>query len=97
MSDSIASRHGAQLARPVAGRGRSSRQSFAILLVMAHQNESNTSDMGSSFREDPYGTSLLFDSFAACRLSSGPQPGRGLSCGSERSKTTAFFMEAARL
>lgn len=36
---------------------------FAILLLMAHQNESNTSDMGSSFREDPYGTSLLFDSY----------------------------------
>jgi hypothetical protein len=37
---------------------------FAILLLMAHQNESNTSDMGSSLREDPYGTSLLFDSYA---------------------------------
>src|SRR6267142_1571486 len=37
---------------------------FAILLVMAHQNQSNTSDMGSSLREDPYGTSLLFDSYA---------------------------------
>ena len=36
---------------------------FAILLLMAHQNESNTSDMGSSLREDPYGTSLLFDSY----------------------------------
>jgi hypothetical protein len=37
---------------------------FAILLLMAHQNESNTSDMGSSLREDPYGTRLLFDSYA---------------------------------
>jgi hypothetical protein len=37
---------------------------FAVLLVMAHQNESNTSDAGSSFREDPYGASLLFDSYA---------------------------------
>src|ERR1700719_313301 len=36
---------------------------FAILLMMAHQNQSNTSDMGSSLREDPYGTSLLFDSY----------------------------------
>ncbi|HEV2699119.1 MAG TPA: DUF4350 domain-containing protein, partial [Terriglobales bacterium] len=36
---------------------------FTILLLMAHQNQSNTSDMGSSLREDPYGTSLLFDSF----------------------------------
>jgi len=36
---------------------------FATLLLMAHQNESKASDMGSSLREDPYGTSLLFDSF----------------------------------
>jgi hypothetical protein len=36
---------------------------FAILLLMARQNQSNTSDMGSSLREDPYGTSLLFDSY----------------------------------
>ena len=36
---------------------------FVILLLMAHQNQSNTSDMGSSLREDPYGTSLLFDSY----------------------------------
>ncbi len=37
---------------------------FAILLLMAHQNQSNTTDMGSSLREDPYGTSVLFDSYA---------------------------------
>jgi hypothetical protein len=36
---------------------------FMTLLLMAHQNQSNTSDMGSSLREDPYGTSLLFDSY----------------------------------
>jgi len=36
---------------------------FATLLLMARQNQSNISDMGSSFREDPYGTSLLFDSY----------------------------------
>lgn len=36
---------------------------FLILLIMARQNESNTSDMGSSLRLDPYGTSLLFDSY----------------------------------
>ena len=36
---------------------------FVILLLMAHQNQSNTSDMGSSLRQDPYGTSLLFDSY----------------------------------
>jgi hypothetical protein len=36
---------------------------FAILLLMARENQSNTSDLGSSLREDPYGTSLLFDSY----------------------------------
>ena len=36
---------------------------FAVLLVMAHQNESKTSDMGSSLRQDPYGASLLFDTY----------------------------------
>src|SRR6266700_1892872 len=36
---------------------------FAILLLMARQNQSNTSDMGSSVREDPYGASLLFESY----------------------------------
>ncbi len=35
---------------------------FAIVLLMAYQNQSNTSDIGSSLREDPYGSSLLFDS-----------------------------------
>ena len=48
---------------------------FAILLVMAHQNESNTSDMGSSLREDPYGTSLLFDSYAARGVPGKARPG----------------------
>jgi len=32
---------------------------FAILLLMAHQNQSTTSDMGSSLREDPYGTAVV--------------------------------------
>ena len=36
---------------------------FGILLLMAHLNQSKTSDEGSSFRQDPYGTSLLFDSY----------------------------------
>ena len=36
---------------------------FAILLVMARQNQSKAGDQGSSFRQDPYGTSLLFDSY----------------------------------
>lgn len=65
---------------------------FAILLVMAHQNESNTSDMGSSLREDPYGTSLLFDSYR----SAGYQVNRGQDEDSladqDASRTTAFFI-----
>ncbi len=36
---------------------------FGVLLLMARENESKTSDMASSLREDPYGTSLLFDSY----------------------------------
>ena len=36
---------------------------FAALLLMAHRNQSNASDMGSSLREDPYGTSLLFEAY----------------------------------
>ena len=36
---------------------------FAILLLMAQRNQSNASDMGSSLREDPYGTSLLFEAY----------------------------------
>jgi len=36
---------------------------FGVLLLMAHLNQSKTSDDASSFRQDPYGTSLLFDSY----------------------------------
>src|SRR5882724_2223321 len=65
---------------------------FAILLLMAHQNESKTSDMGSSLREDPYGTSLLFDSYGRA----GYQVKRGQEEDSladqDASKTTAFFI-----
>jgi hypothetical protein len=65
---------------------------FAILLVMAHQNESKTSDMGSSLREDPYGTSLLFDSYGRA----GYQVKRGQDEDSlsdqDASTTTAFFI-----
>src|SRR5208282_705620 len=65
---------------------------FAILLLMAHQNESKTSDMGSSLREDPYGTSLLFDSYRRA----GYEVKRGReeeSLGDQdASRTTAFFI-----
>ena len=65
---------------------------FTILLLMAHQNESETSDMGSSLREDPYGASLLFDSYARA----GYQVRRGQDEDSfsdqDASRTTAFFI-----
>jgi hypothetical protein len=65
---------------------------FAILLLMAHQNESKTSDMGSSLREDPYGASILFDSYR----SAGYQVKRGEDEDSlsdqDAAGTTAFFI-----
>ena len=65
---------------------------FAILLLMARQNQSNTSDMGSSLREDPYGTSLLFDSYGRAEY----QVKRGQdedSLSDENAlSTTAFFI-----
>lgn len=65
---------------------------FAILLLMAHQNEANSSDMGSSLREDPYGTSLVFDSYArAGYLVKRGQEEDSLS-DEDASNTTAFFI-----
>ena len=65
---------------------------FSVLLLMAHQNQANTSDMGSSLRQDPYGTSLLFDSYARA----GYQVERGEDQDSladqNASRTTAFFI-----
>jgi|SRR5690242_5280594 uncharacterized protein DUF4350 len=65
---------------------------FAVLLLMAHQNQSNTSDMGSSLRQDPYGTSLLFDSYQRA----GYQVERGQDEDSlsdqNASSTAAFFV-----
>ena len=65
---------------------------FLTLLLMAHQNQSNTSDMGSTLREDPYGASLLFDSYRRA----GYQVRRGQDEDSlsdqDASKTTAFFI-----
>lgn len=65
---------------------------FATLLLMAHQNESKTSEMGSSLREDPYGTSLLFDSYRRA----GYQVKRGQNVDSlsdlDASRTTTFFI-----
>ncbi len=65
---------------------------FAILLVMAHQNESKTSDMGSSLREDPYGASLLFDSYARAGYRVMRSQDEDSLSDQDASRTTAFFI-----
>jgi hypothetical protein len=65
---------------------------FAILLLMAHQNESHTSDMGSSLREDPYGTSLLFDSYARAGYQVKRSQDEDSLSDQNASNTTAFFI-----
>ena len=65
---------------------------FAILLAMAHQNQSNTSDMGSSLREDPYGTSLLFDSYARASYQVNRSQDEDTLTDQNAGKTTAFFI-----
>ncbi len=65
---------------------------FAVLLLMAHQNQSNTSDMGSSLREDPYGTSLLFDSYARAGYRVDRSQDEDSLADQDASKTTAFFI-----
>lgn len=65
---------------------------FAILLLMAHQNQSKTSDMGSSFREDPYGTSLLFDSYGRAGYQVKRSQDEDTLSDQDAPKTTAFFV-----
>jgi hypothetical protein len=65
---------------------------FAILLLMAHQNQSNTSDMGSSLREDPYGTSLLFDSYARAGYQMKRSQDEDSLSDQNAGRTTAFFI-----
>lgn len=65
---------------------------FGILLLMAHQNESNTTDMGSSLREDPYGTSLLFDSYARAGYRVKRSQDADSLADQDASNTTAFFI-----
>jgi hypothetical protein len=65
---------------------------FAILLLMAHQNESKTSDMGSSLREDPYGTSLLFDSYQRAGYEVKRSQDQDSLSEQNALKTTAFFV-----
>ena len=65
---------------------------FAILLLMAHQNQSNTSDMGSSLREDPYGTSLLFDSYGRAGYQVKRSQDEDSLSDQNAARTTAFFI-----
>ena len=65
---------------------------FAILLLMAHQNQSNTSDMGSSLREDPYGSSMLFDSYARAGYQVRRSQDEDSLSDQDASRTTAFFI-----
>src|SRR5712691_8225017 len=65
---------------------------FAILLLMAHQNQSTTSDMGSSLREDPYGTSLLFDSYGRAGYQVKRSQDEDSLSDQNASRTTAFFI-----
>jgi len=65
---------------------------FAILLLMAHQNQSKTSDMGSSLREDPYGTSLLFDSYRRAGYQVKRSQDEDSLSDQNAQSTTAFFI-----
>ena len=65
---------------------------FAILLLMAHQNQSNTTDMGSSLREDPYGTSLLFDSYMRAGYLVKRSQDEDSLADQDAAKTAAFFI-----
>jgi hypothetical protein len=65
---------------------------FAVLLLMAHQNQSNTSDMGSSLRQDPYGTSLLFDSYKRAGYQVERSQDEKTLSDRNASLTTAFFI-----
>lgn len=65
---------------------------FAILLLMAHQNETNTSDMGSSLRQDPYGTSLIFDAYERAGYRVARSEDEDSLDDENPSRTTAFFI-----
>ena len=65
---------------------------FSVLLLIAHQNQANTSDMGSSLRQDPYGTSLLFDSYERAGYHVERSEDQDSLSDQNASRTTAFFI-----
>jgi len=65
---------------------------FGTLLLMARQNQSNASDRGSSLREDPYGTSLLFDSYGRAGYQVKRSQDEDSLSDENASSTTAFFI-----
>src|SRR3954471_20094215 len=65
---------------------------FAILLLMAYQNQSKASDMGSSLREDPYGTRLLFDSYQRAGYQVTRSQDEDSLSNQNASRTTAFLV-----
>jgi hypothetical protein len=65
---------------------------LAILLLMARQNQSKASDQGSSFRQDPYGTSLLFDSYKRAGYQLERSEDEDSLDDQSASQTTAFFV-----
>jgi hypothetical protein len=65
---------------------------FAILLLMAHQNIANSSEMGSSLREDPYGTRLLFDSYQRAGYQVSRSQDEDSLFDQDASRTTAFLV-----
>lgn len=65
---------------------------FSILLLMARQSQSNASDLGSSLREDPYGTSLLFDSYGRAGYHVKRSQDEDSLSDENALRTTAFFI-----
>jgi hypothetical protein len=65
---------------------------FSVLLLMAHQNQANTSEMGSSLRQDPYGASLLFDSYERAGYHVNRSQDQDSLSDQNASRTTAFFI-----
>src|SRR5258707_11673406 len=65
---------------------------FGVLLLMAHLNQSKTSDDASSFRQDPYGTSLLFDSYDRAGYQVKRSQDEKSLADQDVTRTTAFFI-----